>query len=742
MKLAAALAWCGLGIQLFGATTATWELNTYQDFLKGRFQGVALDRDGRLSLAPKLQDVFDSGQPVIWSVAQGPDGSIYAGTGHRGRLYKMSPSGQTSLLWTSDQPEIFAVAVDAKGSVYAATSPDGKVYRVDAGKAVEVYAPAAKYIWSMANARDGSLYIGTGQPGNVYQVDPTGKGELYYETGQSNVTSLAVDAKGQVLAGSEPNGILYRISAKDKAFVLYDANLPEIRSIIPMPDGTIYAAALGGSVASRTGQLASLPASIGSVTVTAPATSITVTDSPTQSGPEIKPKNDAARAVAAASSATGVVSQGGPVVEIAGVDKSALYKINPDSTVETLWSSKDENVYDLVAHSNGELYFTTDAQGRIYRLNADQKPAMIVQTTEGEATRLIESRNGLLAATGDMGKLFRLEDAQTPTGTYESPVHDSNTVARWGRIGWHGSTGKVAMETRTGNSARPDRTWSDWSAPLTDPDHSLIQSPNARYIQWRAELSGDHPALENVVVYYLPQNTPPVIRSINVTTQAPSSAGKTAAGGANSNAAYTITVTDTGEASPSAGTPTQTLSRSSGSQIQISWQADDPDGDRLVYSVFFRGEEQTQWMMLRTNMFENSLLLDGDILADGRYYFRVVASDRPSNAQAVAREAELVSSPVLIDNTPPTVSFGAPQRNEGHFEVTVDAADKTSSLRRCEYSIDASTWLPVEAVDGVTDSPREQFQIVLDRLRAGEHLLVVRVYDAAGNPGLAKLVIR
>jgi hypothetical protein len=738
MKLALTFAFCG--VQLFGATTTTWELNTYQDFIKGRFQGVALDRDGRLSLAPKLEDVFDSGQPVIWSVAQAPDGSIYAGTGHRGRLYKMSADGKTTLVWSSDQPEIFAVTVDSKGTVYAATSPDGKVYRIEQGKAVEVYAPPAKYIWSLTTAKEGALYIGTGEPGNVYRVDSKGAGELYYETGQSNITSLAVDSKGLLLAGSEPNGILYRISEKDKAFVLYDANLPEIRSIVPMPDGTIYAAALGGSVASRTGQLANLPASIGAVTVTAPATSITVTDSPAQAGPDIKPKASAATAAAASTNA--VVSQAGPVVEIAGVDKSALYKINPDSTVETLWSSKDENVYDLVAHSNGDLYFTTDAQGRIYRLNADQKPAMIVQTTEGEATRLIESRNGLLAATGDMGKLFRLEDAQTPTGTYESPVHDSNTVARWGRIGWHGRTGKVAIQTRTGNSARPDKTWSDWSAPMTDPDHSLIQSPNARYIQWRAQLSGDHPALENVTVAYLPQNTPPVIRSINVTTQAGPSAAKSNANSASSSAAYTITVTDTGEASSSAGTPTQTLSRSSGSQIQISWQAEDADGDRLVYAVYFRGEDQTQWMMLRGNMFENSLLLDGDILADGRYYFRVTASDRPSNARDAARETELVSSPVLIDNTPPTVTFGTPQRNEGHFEVTVDAVDRTSSLRRCEYSVDASSWLPVEAVDGVTDSPREQFQIVLDRLRPGEHLLVVRVYDTAGNPGLAKLVIQ
>jgi len=141
-------------------------------------------------------------------------------------------------------------------------------------------------------------------------------------------------------------------------------------------------------------------------------------------------------------------------------------------------------------------------------------------------------------------------------------------------------------------------------------------------------------------------------------------------------------------------------------------------------------------------MNENSLLLDGDILADGRYFFRVVASDRPSNAPNVAREDALVSSPILIDNTPPVVTLGTPRRTDARVEVDADAVDQTSPLRRCEYSLDAGPWIPVEAADGVTDSPREQFHIVLDKLRAGEHLLVVRAYDAASNAGLAKVVIR
>src|SRR6202034_1046558 len=86
---------------LAAATTATWEMNTYQDFLKGRFEGLSLDHDGRLTVAPKLETVFSSGQPTIWSIARGPDGSIYAGTGHRGRVYQISASGKGTLVWSS-----------------------------------------------------------------------------------------------------------------------------------------------------------------------------------------------------------------------------------------------------------------------------------------------------------------------------------------------------------------------------------------------------------------------------------------------------------------------------------------------------------------------------------------------------------------------------------------------------------------------------------------------------------------
>src|SRR5438477_8229964 len=105
------LAACGLLVlapALFGAGVTAWEMNSYQDFIRGRFQGLSLTRDGRLTIAPKIDTLFTSDQPIVWSLAQGSDGTVYAATGHRGRLYQIDKSGQSKLLLTADQPEIFA----------------------------------------------------------------------------------------------------------------------------------------------------------------------------------------------------------------------------------------------------------------------------------------------------------------------------------------------------------------------------------------------------------------------------------------------------------------------------------------------------------------------------------------------------------------------------------------------------------------------------------------------------------
>jgi WD40 repeat protein len=740
----------------YASSTAAWEMSTYADFMRGRFAGVSLTRDGKIVLAPRLEPVFTSDEPSIWTVAEGTGGSLYVGTGHRGRLYRVERNGTSSLVWNAPEPEIFAITAAADGSIYAGTSPNGKVYRIRQGAAEEYFAPDAKYIWSLAIAQDGSLFVGAGDKGRVYRVTSKGVGEVWFETGQTHVTALAVDKEGRVLAGTEPNGLIYRLAGKDKAFVLYDSNFPEIRTLVTAPDGSIYAAALGGTVQQRTNAAGSgSPAGGQTSPVTAPTTTITVTDeaAAAQSPPDLKPKTpDSSKPAAQPAAVPGqTVYSAQPTPEVAGlVDKSALFRIYPDNTVETLWSSKEENIYDVLLNGS-QVLFSTDANGRIYRMAPDRRVMLIAQTNEGETTRLLASGDSVVAATGTMGKLYRLSESPTAEGSYESPVHDAGTVARWGQLSWRGDRhgpAKLAFRTRAGNSARPDRTWSDWSAPMRDPLGSSVTSPNARFIQWRAEFGGEtanSPLVSGVTLAYLPQNNAPLVHSLNVMAQiAPTPASGKAAAPQPSTGTYSITVTDTGEAGAStvSGTASQMVNRGLSQQIQVVWQADDPDGDRLTYAVYFRGEDETQWKLLRDNFAESMLTLEGDVLADGRYLFRVVASDKAANPGDSARQAELVSAPVLFDATPPTVTAGNAQRSGSRVEIPVQAVDEASPLRRAEFSVDAANWRPLNAADGVIDGKREAFRVQVDGLSAGEHIVVVRVYDSSNNVGLVKVVLR
>ena len=709
---------------VWSATTQTWEMNTYQDFLRGRLRGAGITTDGRLIASPALTSLTTLKTPQIWSVAQAPK-SLIAG-GAQGDVWEITGGTAARIIAHLPEPQVFAVAVSPRGEVFAASSPSGKVYRIANDKAEEYFAPGSTYIWALAFAPDGSLYVATGNEGKIFHVTAKAQGEVWYETGQANVTALAFDKQGRLLAGSEPNGILYRIAEKGRAFVLYDANLPEIRTIVPAADGTIYVAALGGSVARRAGAAASSNNSGGAVT--AAPISITVTDQNAQVGPEIKPKADAPK-----SATTSTTSTAG-TVEVAGVEKSAIYRILSDNTVETLWSSKEENAYDLVLETGGTLLFATDGAGRLYRLEQNRKAALLAETGDGELTRLLRTDRDWLAA-GAAGTLYRLGTAPA-VGGYESPVHDSSTTSRWGKVRLVG--GGARIQTRTGNSAKPDPTWSDWAN--TDAG-GQVTSPNARYIQWRAELTlaGE---IDSLGISYLPQNTPPVIRSLNVTsTVAPASKGA-ASGQAKQGDSFTVTVTESGESSSPAGTPSQTIGRAGSQQLQLAWQADDPDGDKLLYSVYFRGvgnpgqETEREWKLLKANLTDNALAIDGDSLADGRYLFKVVASDQPSNPAQNARESELIGAPVIIDSTPPVVTL---QWAQGR--LVVNAKDATSPLRRCEYAIDANPWIPIEAEDGVTDSAEERF-VTTPKLTPGEHVIAVRVYDAAGNAGLGRVVVR
>jgi hypothetical protein len=253
-------------------------------------------------------------------------------------------------------------------------------------------------------------------------------------------------------------------------------------------------------------------------------------------------------------------------------------------------------------------------------------------------------------------------------------------------------------------------------------------------------------SIDAVTLSYLPQNNRPAVHSISVTPQWVAAPAKAGSAQAQTTAApsYSVTVSDSGDSGPNttSGTPVQQVNRAGVLQLFISWQADDPDNDRLVYTLQVRGEDQREWKTLKQEFTENTFALEADTLGDGRYRFRVIASDRLSNPPSQAREADLESPPVLLDQTPPQVTFAAPRASAQGLEIEVDAQDALSPVRRAEVSLDAGPWRAMECADGVADSRHERFTVRLPTPAPGEHLVTVRVYDASGNAGLARRTIR
>lgn len=737
------------------ATSQVWETTEYDQFVGGKLENLSVQPDGALAIAPALETVFSSDQPLIWTVAAAPDGSLFLGTGHQGNIYRIDPKGKSTLFWSAPEIEVFAITVAPDGTVFAGTSPKGKVYRIKKKGEHEVYFdPEQIYIWSLAfaqvdgNDRTPDLFVGSGDEGKIYRVTGKDNGELYYESGQRHVVSLALDGQGRLLAGTDPNGILYRIDSKGKAFALFDSDMPEIRNLRVSPDGVIYAAAVGGGYSMIDGGISGSPRTAQG----AATTTITITASP--GGPAIGQKPGAQSKQTTPQSAV-TVSQ--PIITGAGLDRSELLRIGTDLQVEKIWKSDSEGLLALTLPGPGQtgVLFATDKDGRIYSVNSGRQVTLETQTDFDEITQLVTNGGTRWIATAHAGNLLRFGSEPSKTGSYLSAAHDAKSAASWGRLSWRGALpdgAEVQFRTRSGNSAQPDTGWSDWSRPIVTEDGiwrgGPITSPPARYIQWKAELKGRpeaSPTLDGLRLTYLPRNRAPRIDSIDVSAASgddlsSSSDTSTGTSAADAASAYSITVTDTGSVS-SATSTTSSSALTAGPQrkLKITWTASDPDSDDLLATVSFRGDGESAWKLIEDEITEKFFAIDSDALADGTYRFRVEVSDSRSNPPDKARSALRVSEPVIVDHTPPSVRLlGIDAGRVIRFE----AQDAASMLRRAAYSVDAGPWVPILADDGIVDSPSETFTIRLEANGGAEHLVTLRVRDRGGNTGLGKAVVR
>ncbi|MFB3922861.1 MAG: hypothetical protein ACE145_14140 [Terriglobia bacterium] len=725
-----------------GVDTAFWQIGTFDEFLQGTLHEVSVSKDGDVSLAPEATAVFNPEETLALSLASDRHQNLFIGTGHQGKVFRVGRDGKGSLWFTAREPEIFALTTAPDGTLYVGSSPEGKIYRVTPDGKSSVFAePKSKYIWALLLDPKGNLYAGTGDQGKILKIDPAGKIETFEDTKQTHIMCLAFDREGNLLAGSVPNGLVYRISPAGKAFVLYQSNLPEIHDLAVDSQGRIFVATLGGAGGKGTPDM--FPGIVPPPGGQPPAATVTVTAGTSSEDAAKQPKEGQAPAPGQSqqSSFNRPAPQASPfAMTQLPQGRGALIQIHPDYSVETLWSSNNESIFGLAVRE-GHVLFSTDSNGRIFDLlptRDGNKVTLLTQTRESMASRLLLQGSEVYVATSNIAKLFRVGGAPGHEGTYESPVKDAKFVSQWGVLAWRGETPagtSLEFYTRSGNSDKPDKTWSDWAGPYHSPEGSAIQSPPARYLQWKAVLrttAAESPQLHDVTASYLNQNIPPLIRSLNVSTGGERTGS---AGPGPSSPPGTITV--------SAGPPGPPPSGASGKvPTTLSWQAEDANGDQLTYAVYVRGTDEQEWHLVKDELRQTSLTIESSSLPDGKYVARLVASDSASNATERARSTELQSAPFWIDNTPPRITVLKQETVISETRIQFQALDETSPLKSAETSTDGEDWHDIQSDDGVVDSRREVFTVKAEKLPPGEHILVLRAYDTAGNAGVGKAVVR
>jgi hypothetical protein len=694
-------------VSSFAVGPQVWSVNSRAEILKGDARGVSIDPEGTITLAPKLTELYRTGEQYIWSSVVDANGNVILGTGPEGKVFRVSASGQGALFTMLSEMNVTALAQGRTGEVFAGTSPDGKVYRIDAkGTATVYFEPKEKYVWALAVMNDGSLAVATGVKGVIYRVRTAGaqrEASVMFDTSQTHVISLANDKQGNLYAGTDPDGIVMRFDASGKPFGLLDSPLREIHRIAVAEDGSIYALALGESVSTPKAEAAPL--------TTPAATSVTAA---AQAEPNAKSRYDLNSA------------------------RSAVYHILPDGSTDLIWASLSVTGFSLTTVRDGVLVGTSE-KGRVYAIGNDGRDTLFLQTDANQVSTMIPVSGSTLATSSNPGTLYRFGSDPAAEGTYESSVLDAKNTATWGRLWWR-SSGNVTIQTRSGNTEKPNETWSPWSTTMNDPRGADVASPKARYMQWRAVLRGSSALLNEVNVAFIPRNIAPEILSLSVL---PTNVGLAANPPVQVDPNIALSGLDPTAFGLPAITNVPPRKIYQRGAVSLQWTAEDRNTDKLVYDVYYKQMGDTTFKLLRDGINENFMTIDGQSLADGRYIFRVVARDNPSNPANLALSGERTTEPVDIDNTPPTVtSTASPQVSGDRVRVAFDATDAASYLTRAEYSVDGGDWMTVYASDGISDSPHERYTFDVALPNPGEHAVTLRVYDVNGNAGNARVIVR
>lgn len=739
-----------------GRLASIWRQDTAAEFNQGTLDQVTISSENDLRLSASLSQMASSTAPYIWALAPDGKGDVFAGTGDDGVIYKITGSKVSAFCHTG-QIEVNALAYDpATGDLYAGTAPRGAIFRINpAGKSRQIFTTAEKYVTALAlDPHSGKLYAATGGGvGKVYAIPlaQPSTGKALFTSPEAHLQSLAVGPNGQIYAGSAPDGLVYSITPDGSGTVLYDSTQPNITCLAVDTAGAVYAGTSPRGIIYKITPSQTNPAS---------PTVKKLLPGPTGGSAPNTPIYGL------------LVDSHGNVWACTAND---ILRIPPDGTILTYAAPSDVSFICLAESPSGEIYAGTSNIGTVYRLGS----------------------------AGAASAKTALADSNLATGTYTSPVHDATLPSRWGTITWRATVppgSSITLQTRSGDVARPDSTWSDWSAPYTASSGEPIASPPGRFIQYRATITGYAmaspsalPRLQSVAIYYLTKNQPPTVAI------ASPSGGASLSGTAHlkwiggdpykDTLSYTVLYSsDAGktwqpikkaiQSTPAAPPATKpTIAKPAGrGRAMVKTASTAPAGEDEAQALAeFKNQldQQTdipqsvrdQMLAQAPAVIHQALLLkaggpaapadtataarqtatsvdwDTRDVPDGTYQIKVIASNAPSNPTDPLT-AEAVSSPFVVDNTPPTLLLDPLRTSVDPVKHTAELHGSVSTklcfVEAVQYRIDDSQdWSAAAPDSGLFDSRDAAFTIDTPPLSSGSHTITVEAIDQAGNTAQA-----
>ena len=703
-------------LHLYAVVPQNWELKNIQDYLDGKFTGIALNSEGILTLAPKEEVISGPAQDFYLSLLIDPDGSQFLGTGHSGEVYKIDKNGESELYFKCPEMDIFCLAQDSNGILYAGSSPNGKIYKItDKGEFEEFFNPQEKYIWDLKFNHKGILLAAVGENGGIYAVNQKGEGSQILKTEENHILCLRFDENKNIIAGSGGTGRIYRLAEDKSPRILFDSSYNEIKSIALDKQGNIYAAAAGD------------------VTTTAMPSS-DITDKQTSAD------------VSVVVSASASVSTSGKSSAAASKKSGALFRIDSEGIAEKLWESNKDLIYSVLWDEDEELlFYGTGDRGRIFALDKNEKISLLFQKKSEQVYQLFPSKNNIYVLSNNPAELTRLTPDQGFEGEYISKVYDAKIPSSWGLIEWDADLPEgtiLQFMTRTGNSNEPSQTWSDWSPPYQNTKGEQILSPKARFLQFKAIFKSQSgrvsPELRMVSLFYLPTNLAPQISDLqilppNIVFIKPPVQDEQIFGKQNDN-----------DEKNDKNSQTSALAMSKKSERKgfqtIVWDAEDENDDDLIFSISIRNSQEDKWRLLQENITDKIFAFDTVTLPDGVYFIKIQAGDERSNPVGLARSDEKISKPLVIDNSLPVISQFQAVRSGSKLSVSFMTDDSFSRIKEVKFLIRPDVWRVVFPEDGICDSKQEKFNFILTLKPGSDDLITVKVTDAQGNVGVYRSI--